>query len=201
MWSDPKALSLTRFVMYDSLRNSWRRLGLDGDGLSVLSVSGSEGLCSILDFRAEEQQSASYPEVNITALPFPSGSFDAVVSDQVLEHVGPDPTMALAETARVLKPLGRAVHTTCLLNPVHPSPEDYWRFTPSGLEAMCVRSGLRVLEASGWGNRVALIALVAGLRRAPVGRLPERLRGRLLRNDWRWPIVTWLVAERDSTEV
>jgi ubiquinone/menaquinone biosynthesis C-methylase UbiE len=39
---------------------------------------------------------------DITALPFPSGSFDLVLAIEVLEHV-PDPTRALHELARVAR--------------------------------------------------------------------------------------------------
>lgn len=45
---------------------------------------------------------------DLTDLPFPSGSFDVVLSSHVLEHV-PDDRRALSEIARVLKPSGWAV--------------------------------------------------------------------------------------------
>lgn len=198
---DLRDATLTRFAMYDHLATAWRRLGLDpGTGASVLSVSGSEPLCAVLGFEPSEVRSTAYPEVDVTRLPFESASFDAVVSDQVLEHVEPSPRTALAETARVLRPGGVAVVTTCLLNPVHPSPQDHWRFTPSGLELLCGSVGLRTLDVGGWGNRLSVVALASGLRRVRVGRMPAKLRGALLRNDWRWPIVTWVVAERTPTE-
>ena len=183
--------------MYDRLATGWPRLGLSGRGLDVLSVSGSERLCEVLGFGPAEQRSVAYPDVDLTQLPFDDAAFDAVVSDQVLEHVGPSPQTAVAEAARVLKPGGRLVFTTCLLNPVHPSPEDFWRFTPQGLELLCeCVPGLRLLDAGGWGNRVGVLAIAAGFRRAKVGRLPVAIRRRLLKDDWRWPIVTWVVAER-----
>ena len=201
MTADLRNATLTRFAMYDHLGTAWRRLGLDAPPeLSVLSVSGSEGLCAVLGFERAELRPVAYPEVDVTRLPFEAATFDAVVSDQVLEHVGPDPTTALAETARVLKPGGRAVVTTCLLNPVHPSPEDFWRFTPSGLQVLCESAGLQVLHVDGWGNRMSVVAMAAGLRRLRVGRLPAELRSRLLRNDWRWPIVTWVVAQRTPAD-
>ena len=50
---------------------------------------------------------APYANVDVVAssdaLPFAAGSFDALVSESVLEHV-PDPFATTAELARVLKP-------------------------------------------------------------------------------------------------
>jgi SAM-dependent methyltransferase len=46
-------------------------------------------------------------EMDVTALPCPDSSFDAVICNHVLEHV-PDDTKALGEIYRVLKPAGSA---------------------------------------------------------------------------------------------
>lgn len=190
--------ALTRFVMYEALCRGWRRLGLEGAlPQSVLSVSGSEALCAVLGFSPAQVVAVAYPDDDLTSLSFDDGAFDAVVCDQVLEHVGSSPYAAVAEAARVLRPGGRAIFTTCLLNPVHPAPDDFWRFTPSGLRLLCESvPGVRVLEVRGWGNRLSVVALAAGFRRFRVARLPKRLRERALRDDWRWPIVTWTVFER-----
>jgi SAM-dependent methyltransferase len=55
-------------------------------------------------------------QLDVTALPFPEESFDAVVCNHVLEHV-PDDRAALAELYRVLRPGGWAL----LLSAVDPS--------------------------------------------------------------------------------
>lgn len=48
---------------------------------------------------------------DMRALPFPTGSFESVLSVQSIEHV-PDPARAVAEAARVLEPGGTAVFVT-----------------------------------------------------------------------------------------
>lgn len=66
---------------------------------------------------------------DLTDLPFPSGSFDMVLSSHVLEHV-PDDRRALAEIARVLKPSGWAV-LLFPFDPRRPTQEDPGMDTPA----------------------------------------------------------------------
>jgi SAM-dependent methyltransferase len=74
------------------------------------------------------------------ALPLPDGSFDLVLTTQVLEHVA-DPSGVLAETARVLRP-GGALHLTVpLVWEMHELPYDYRRFTTVGLQALLEDAG------------------------------------------------------------
>lgn len=53
---------------------------------------------------------ATYPEVDMQALPYAEGSFDLVVHSDTLEHV-PQPLRALAECRRVLRPGGALCYT------------------------------------------------------------------------------------------
>ena len=80
-----------------------------------------------------------------TALPFLQGIFETVLSNQVLEHV-PEPGLAMAETARVLKPGGHLILTAPHIWGVHEEPHDYYRYTPYGLRYLAERAGLEVLE-------------------------------------------------------
>lgn len=65
-------------------------------------------------------------------LPFPSGTFDLCVCTAVLEHV-PDPQFLVQEMRRVLKPGGRVHAAIPFLQPFHAVPNDYQRYTESGI--------------------------------------------------------------------
>ncbi len=82
----------------------------------------------------------TYARSGAESLPFPDGSFDAVVCCLVFEHID-DVDVALAEVSRVLRPGGRFVF--CLNHPLLQTPgsgwiddqildppEQYWRIGP-----------------------------------------------------------------------
>lgn len=101
-------------------------------------------------------------------LPFEDGSFASVISVHSLEHV-PDPPAALAETARVLRPGGRAVFVTPnrhtfgrpdeIIDPYH-----YVEFGPEELELLC-RGFFASVEILGLRGSEAYLAIVAAERR------------------------------------
>ena len=92
-----KGPKLTRYFMYKHLsKYSEPRC----EEMRVLSISHSERLGQLLGFTDEQITDVAYPDINILDLPFDDGEFDAVVSDQVLEHVEGDPQVAIDETFR-----------------------------------------------------------------------------------------------------
>ena len=76
----------------------------------------------------------------------PAGSYDAVLSTQVLEHV-PDPDRYLAEAWRLLRPGGALVLSTHGFFPEHGCPHDYYRWTGYGLERAVREAGFVVEES------------------------------------------------------
>jgi SAM-dependent methyltransferase len=80
-----------------------------------------------------------FPEVDIIALgnkmPFCDDAFDAVCSEQVLEHVH-KPQEVIAEMIRVTKPGGLIYISVPFIYPYHPSPDDFSRWSIEGVTAM-----------------------------------------------------------------
>ncbi|KZK78854.1 Ubiquinone biosynthesis O-methyltransferase [Pseudovibrio sp. Ad46] len=76
----------------------------------------------------------------------PNNTFDLVFSVDVFEHLT-KPWKAADEICRILKPGGIVFISTVFSWRYHPSPIDYWRFSPYGLESLF--EGLETLEV-GW---------------------------------------------------
>ena len=78
-----------------------------------------------------------YPSTDVLAvgehLPFPAGTFNAVFSFAVLEHVA-DPFRCAKEMMRVLKPGGVLYCQVPFLQPEHGYPDHYYNMTRSGLK-------------------------------------------------------------------
>jgi len=106
-------------------------------------------------------------------VPAQSGSFDVVLSSQVLEHVE-DPMAYLAEAMRLLRPGGVLVLSTHGSWRYHPHPEDYWRWTASGLRKILCASGFEVRSLRGVLGPLATATQL--WQDAALPRLPRRLR-------------------------
>lgn len=80
-----------------------------------------------------------FEEVDVVAdahhLPFADSSVDAIAHECLLEHAA-DPLLAIKEMTRVIKPGGLIYSHTPFLIPYHASPDDFNRWTVSGLKAV-----------------------------------------------------------------
>jgi SAM-dependent methyltransferase len=189
----PRGPHITRFFMYRHLAKFRQSPNV---ATKVLSISHSDRLCEVLGLDPRLVTEANYPAVSMLSLPYPDGSFDYVVSDQVLEHVAGDPQRAIDETFRVLRPGGLAIHATCFMNPIHEAPGDFWRFTPAALRLLCTRFS-SIVECGGWGNPYVWIVVWLGLRLDAVPKARWHPLHKLATlNHPDWPIATWIIARK-----
>ena len=111
-------------------------------------------------------------------LPFRDGSFDTVLSVQVLEHT-PRPGALMAEMSRVLAPDGVLILTAPFQFRLHEQPHDYFRYSPHGLRQLCADVGLEVFETVAQGSLWSVIGhklnSYLALRVARAGQLAQSM--------------------------
>ena len=76
-----------------------------------------------------------------------AGKFSGVLCSEVLEHVE-RPWVALLKLREAMRPGGWLVVTTLTAFPLHGFPNDYWRFTESGLCLLLDDAGFRNIETA-----------------------------------------------------
>ena len=145
--------SVTRELQYEFLK----QLKLRG---SLLDVGGGE--CA--DYRSL-LNCESYESVNISAemqptwlvksgvpLNIPRGDFDNVISINTIEHVL-DAEILIGSIHDIMKPGGRFIATTPFLYPIHGSPDDFFRPTPSWWSDVLSRNGFHDVKITPllWG--------------------------------------------------
>ncbi len=81
----------------------------------------------------------------------PAGSIDFLLSTEVLEHVR-DPAAFLAQALQCLRPGGQLLLTVPFAARWHFIPNDYWRFTPSGLDHLLAAAGFTDICVNARGN-------------------------------------------------
>jgi SAM-dependent methyltransferase len=116
---------------------------------------------------------------DITAIPAPDTSFDAILCSEVLEHL-PEPTHALDEFARLLKPGGVMILTAPFASIVHIAPHHYCSgFSKYWYEYHLAQRGFSIETLTANGDWYAMllqeITRLGGL---------ERQRG-----NWVWPFA------------
>ncbi len=155
------------------LRPLWRALSLALGELEgrVLDIGcGLQPYRALLGPRVTEYVGVDRPGpysnptvvADADALPFPDGSFDAMMSTQVFEHLR-DPEAALRESSRVLRPGGRIVLTVPGVWPTHEAPHDYWRFTRNGLERALTAAGFAQVRIEALGGLWATVGQMVNL--------------------------------------
>lgn len=122
-------------------------------------------------------------------LPLGDGEADTVLCTETLEHVL-ETMPFLRELRRVLAPGGRLILTVPFAARWHFVPQDYWRFTPSGLAYLLAQAGFCEIRIYARGGALAVagykalglvLLLLAGYGyRGIAGALPRLLGAGLL---------------------
>lgn len=123
---------------------------------------------------------------DITSIPEPDASFDAILCSEVLEHV-PEPTHALDEFQRLLKPGGQLILTAPFGSNVHMAPYHFCSgFSRYWYEHHLPQRGFIITELTANGDWYALL-------RQEISRLGgmERSQGQ-----WTWPLALRLCLAR-----
>ena len=122
----PKERNMLTVEMFDNLQGEGLDIGHDGN------YSFKNGNVVRLNIYPGD-----YIDIVSDGLdyPFEDSKFDKVLLRCVLEHVE-EPEHILKELYRILKPGGKIVIEAPFINPIHGAPEDYFRFTPKGLEVI-----------------------------------------------------------------
>jgi SAM-dependent methyltransferase len=124
-------------------------------GFEVTSVDASEAFVARLAAElARRGQDGSAEVGDLHSLRFPDGSFDAVVSGEVLEHLADDAT-AVREFARALRP-GGVLAVSVPANPWRYDWTDRWagherRYTAEGLRSLLEDAGLTDIAVVPYG--------------------------------------------------
>lgn len=78
-------------------------------------------------------------------IPADNETFDCALCTYVLEHLE-EPSLAIAETFRVLKSGGYAIYTVPLFWHLHEEPRDFYRYTKHGLTYLFEKNRFEVIE-------------------------------------------------------
>ena len=192
---DPGVLTDQHFLKYIHYRAIERflseRFG-DGAGIRAVELGGSNKVIKEMLPSCAYEIAPNYPVVDVQSMPdYRDGTYDLVVLDQILEHVR-DPWRAVREVHRILKPGGICIATTPFLIQFHGYPDDYHRFTESGLRELFTMFNSVTVDS--WGNRFT-VKTIASYGWLSCGNTRAML-AIALWNEPEWPINFLTIATR-----
>lgn len=130
------------------------------DGKARVLLSGAATYIGLDYFSTASDWYHTLPEVygDAQRLPIADASIDHALLLDVLEHV-PEPSAAVAELHRVLKPGGSLTLQVPFLYPIHDAPLDFQRWTREGLRFLAESHGFSIREEQPIGHPLETAAL------------------------------------------
>lgn len=183
-WTGRQNVQWLRVVMNQEIRKLINNLQLDK--LKVLEISGSLGR-TFKGFK--DYKWVDYPEYDICESPLKE-TFDLIIAEQVFEHLL-WPYRAGVNVYQMLNPGGYFLITTPFLIALHNNPVDCTRWTETGLKYFLAECGfpLTKIKTGSWGNRACVKANLEKF-------VSYRSRIHSLRNEYRFPISVWALAQK-----
>lgn len=99
---------------------------------------------------------------DVLKAPFADGSFDSIVSTQVLEHVE-KPWVMVSEMRRILRPGGICIVSAPFMFPYHAHPCDFFRFTTEGMKSLFVNENFEIVEIDSYGKTFTVFSEIIHL--------------------------------------
>lgn len=172
-----------RVVMIESMQKLVRTLPYPE--MRALEISGDNWKGA--GFRDYAQ--AFFPDFDICAGTLPT-HFDIIIADQVFEHLL-WPYRAGRNVHAMLAPGGYFLLSTPFLLRIHDEPIDCSRWTEIGIKYFLAECGFALdkIQTSSWGNRSCVTGNFEEF-------VPYRTRFHSLRNEPRFPVVVWALAQK-----
>lgn len=162
-------------------------------GLRVIEFGGSNQRIKGFLPAVQYEIAPNFPEVDIQDLKnYRDQTYDLVILDMILEHCE-NPFQAMREIHRILKPGGTLAAAVPFLLYIHPTPDDYWRFTESGIKKLC--ENFSEVEIHSRGNRVEA-NLINKYGMDITTRQARFLASFSLRNEKYFPVAYWFLAKK-----
>ncbi len=182
----------------------WCRIVMDRETRRLMRQINYADMCALEisgaawhDFGFKEYAVAVYPGFDVSkqiAVKSDGGPFDVVIAEQVMEHV-PMPWIAAQSMYRSLSSGGYLLITVPFFIRVHGHPNDYTRWTESGLVNLLEYGGFapQNIHTGSWGNR----ACVNGNFKGSVYRgEPYDATQHSLENEPDVPLMVWAFAKK-----
>jgi SAM-dependent methyltransferase len=158
---------------------------LEPSKLDALEISGTE----YSKYSWKSYLNYSYPDFDLTDPKSEVREFDVVICEQVLEHVS-QPFIAAQTLYKLVKPGGTLIVNTPFLIKLHGMPDDYWRFTPSGMRVLLENAGFTNIAVHSWGNKKCV--------KSNLGWWQSFRFYHSLKNQESVPVMIWAFAVRDK---